>query len=150
MPGDQTAPQVRVLAQFTRDLSFENPRGPDALRSQGQPEIEVGVELSGRGRTDGLFEVDLKLTVGSRQEGDPVFQIELVYGGLFQISGVPEQHMEAVLLIECPRFLFPYARRIISDLTADGGFPPFNLEPLDFAAVYQARLQAQPGTVSVQ
>jgi preprotein translocase subunit SecB len=148
--AEQAAPQIRVLAQFTRDLSFESPRAPDSLRLPGQPEIEVGVELNARGRPDGLFEVDLKLTVGSKAENETLFHVELLYGGLFQIAGVPEQHLEPVLLIECPRFLFPYARRIISDLTADGGFPPFSLEPLDFAAVYQARLQAQPGSVSVQ
>jgi preprotein translocase subunit SecB len=100
--------------------------------------------------------VDLKLTVASKIENETAFHVELLYGGLFQITGVPEQHLEPVLLIECPRFLFPFARRIISDLTADGGFPPFALEPLDFAAVYQARLQAQanfqaqPGFVTVQ
>jgi preprotein translocase subunit SecB len=142
-PEEAPAPQIRIAAQFTRDLSFESPRAPDSLRATGQPEIEIGVELNARGRPDGLFEVDLKLTVAAKQEKETAFQIELLYGGLFQISGVPEEHLEPVLLIECPRFLFPYARRIIADLTSDGGFPPFMLEPLDFAAVYQARLQAQ-------
>ncbi len=153
-PPEQAAPQIRIAAQFTRDLSFESPRAPDSLRSTSPPEIEIGVELNARGRPDGLFEVDLKLTVAAKQENEPAFHIELLYGGLFQITGVPEEHMEPVLLIECPRFLFPYARRIISDLTIDGGFPPFQLEPLDFAAVYQSRLQAQQGgaggTVTVQ
>jgi len=150
------APQINVLAQFTRDLSFENPRAPDSLRLAAQPQIEIGVELNARGRPDGHFEVDLKLTVTSKQEADTIFHIELLYGGLFQIAGVPEEHLEPVLLIECPRFLFPFARRIISDMVADGGFPPFMMEPLDFAAVYQARLQAQqngqggPGSVTMQ
>ncbi len=147
---DQAAPQIRILAQFTRDLSWESPRAPDSLRAAAQPELEIGVELNARGRADGYFEVDLKLLVTSKIEADVIFNIELLYGGLFQITGVPEEHLEAVLLIECPRFLFPYARRIIADLTADGGFPPLNLEPLDFAAVYQARAQAQPGIVSIQ
>jgi preprotein translocase subunit SecB len=152
-PPEQAQPLIRIAAQFTRDLSFESPRAPEALRSNAPPEIEIGVELNARGRPDGLFEVDLKLTIGAKQDNEPAFQIELLYGGLFQIAGVPEEHLEPVLLIECPRFLFPYARRIISDLTADGGFPPFQLEPLDFAAVYQARLQAQQngeGSVTVQ
>jgi preprotein translocase subunit SecB len=143
--AEAVQPQVRVLAQFTRDLSYESPRAPDSLRSAGPPEIDIGVELNARGRADGFFEVDLKLTVTSKHESETVFHIELLYGGLFQISGVPEQHLEPVLLIECPRFLFPFARRIISDLTADGGFPPFNLEPLDFGAVYEARSRGQPG-----
>src|SRR3954454_1510641 len=123
------APSVRVLTQFTRDLSFENPRAPDSFRG-GQPNIDLGVEMNARGRTDGYFEVDLKLTVKSTIEGEAQFQIELVYGGLFEITGVPESDLEPVLLIECPRFLFPFARRIISDLTTDGGFPPFMLEPI--------------------
>jgi len=153
-PPEQAAPQIRILAQFTRDLSFESPRAPDALRMEGQPEIEVGVELNARGRPDSYFEVDLKLTVTSKQESETVFHIELLYGGLFQITGVPQEHLEPVLLIECPRFLFPFARRIIGDLTTDGGFPPFMLEPLDFAVIYQARAQAQQdgsaGTATVQ
>jgi preprotein translocase subunit SecB len=142
-PVPMPIPQIRILAQFTRDLSFESPRAPDSLRTTSTPEIDIGVELNARGRADNLFEVDLKLTVNSKQDNEPVFHIELLYGGLFQIEGVPPEHLEPVLLIECPRFLFPFARRIIGDLTADGGFPPFMLEPLDFAAVYQARLDAQ-------
>jgi len=142
-PVELPAPQIRILAQFTRDLSFESPRAPDILRAATSPEIDIGVELNARGRPDNLYEVDLKLTVNSKQGTDSIFHIELLYGGLFQIDGVPPEHLEPVLLIECPRFLFPFARRIIGDLTSDGGFPPFMLEPLDFAAVYQARLDAQ-------
>ncbi|MEO6341501.1 MAG: protein-export chaperone SecB, partial [Caulobacteraceae bacterium] len=101
--------------------------------------VDLGVEMNARGRTDGYFEVDLKLTVKSSIEGETQFQIELVYGGLFEITGVPEADLEPVLLIECPRFLFPFARRIVCDLTTDGGFPPFMLEPIDFGAVYASQ-----------
>ena len=133
-------PGIRVLAQFIRDLSFENPRAPDVLRStSGQPQIDMGVEMNARGREDGLFEVDLKLSARATREDGPVFVVELLYGGLFAIEGVNPDDMEPVLLIECPRFLFPFARRIIGDVTADGGFPPFLLDPIDFAGVYQAR-----------
>ena len=133
-------PGIRVLAQFIRDLSFENPRSPDVLRSTGgQPQIDMGVEMNARGRDDGLFEVDLKLSARATREDGPVFVVELLYGGLFAIEGVNPDDMEPVLLIECPRFLFPFARRIIGDVTADGGFPPFLLDPIDFAGVYQAR-----------
>ena len=139
-------PAVRILAQFTRDLSFENPRAPDVLRATGQPNVELGVEMSARGRHDGLFEVDLKLSVRATRDGDVNFQVELVYGGLFEITGVEADQVEGVLLVECPRFLFPFARRIIGDLTADGGFPPFLLEPIDFAAVYASQqIQRQSG-----
>ena len=137
-------PGIRVLAQFIRDLSFENPRAPDSMHaSQVQPAIDLGVELSARGRIDGLFEVDMKLSATAARENEPVFHLELVYGGLFAVTGVAEQDIEPMLLIECPRFLFPFARRIVSDMTTDGGFPPFMLEPLDFAAIYAQRKAAE-------
>jgi preprotein translocase subunit SecB len=141
------APQIRILAQFTRDLSFENPRAPDSLRMTGdQPNIELGVEMNARGRPDGLFEVDLKLNARATRQEETAFQIELLYGGLFELNGFSEDQLELVLLIECPRFLFPFARRIISDMTAEGGFPPFHLEPIDFAAVYAQRNAAGGGS----
>ncbi len=133
-------PGVRVLAQYIRDLSFENPLAPDSLRAgPAQPQIDLGVELNAKGRPDGFFEVELKLSARAMRENDAVFHVELVYGGLFQIVGVGEQDLEPVLMIECPRFLFPFARRIIADLTGEGGFPPFMLEPLDFAGIYASR-----------
>lgn len=140
--GAQAAvPTIRILAQYTRDLSFENPRAPDSLRPAAQPpQIDIGVEMNARGRQDGLFEVELKLSASAQQEGQAQFQVELLYGGLFEIQGVPDEHMEPVLLVECPRFLFPFARRIVSDLTSEGGFPPLMLEPIDFAGIYAAQL----------
>lgn len=133
-------PGVRVLAQFIRDLSFENPRATEVLRAGGaQPQIEMGVEMNARGRDDGFFEVDLKLSARAVREDGPVFHIELLYGGVFAIEGVGPEDIEPVLLIECPRFLFPFARRVIADVTSDGGFPPFLLDPIDFAGVYAAR-----------
>ena len=133
-------PGMRVLAQFIRDLSFENPRAPESLRAGGvQPQIELGVEMNARARPDELYEVDLKLTATAKNETEAVFQVELVYGGLFQVTGIPESELEPVLLIECPRFLFPFARRVIADMTTEGGFPPFMIDPIDFVAVYAAR-----------
>jgi preprotein translocase subunit SecB len=138
-----TEPGIRVLAQYIRDLSFENPRAPEALRQTGaQPQMDVGVEMNARGRDDGYFEVDLKLSARASREDGPLFHVEVLYGGVFEITGVPQEQMEQVLLIECPRFLFPFARRVIADVTSDGGFPPFLLDPIDFAGVYAAR-QAQ-------
>ena len=141
-----TGPGIRVLAQFIRDLSFENPRAPDSLHSaQAQPAIDLGVEMSARGRIDGLFEVDIKLTASAARSetNEAVFHLELIYGGLFAVTGVAEPDLEPVLLVECPRFLFPYARRIVSEMTSEGGFPPFLLEPLDFATIYAARKAAE-------
>ena len=133
-------PGIRILAQYIRDLSFENPRAPESLRAgEIQPQIDLGVELNARGREDGLFEVELKLTARAARQNEPVFHLELVYAGLFQVMGVPAPELEPVLMIECPRYLFPFARRVIADLSIEGGFPPFMLEPLDFAAIYAAR-----------
>src|SRR6516164_11608389 len=120
--GQAEPPGIRILAQFVRDFSFENPRAPEALRAgAAQPQIDLGVEMNARGRDDGLFEVDLKLSARAIRDDGPLFVIELLYGGVFQITGVGAEDIEPVLLIECPRFLFPFARRIISDITAEGG-----------------------------
>jgi len=132
-------PGIRVLAQFIRDMSFENPRAPESLRGAAQPQIDLGVEMNARSREDGFFEVDLKLSAKANRDDGPIFVVELLYGGVFQITGVGAEDIEPVLLIECPRYLFPFARRIIADVTSDGGYPPFLLDPIDFAGVYQAR-----------
>ncbi|HEY8573576.1 protein-export chaperone SecB [Phenylobacterium sp.] len=148
-PAQQEGPGIRVLAQFIRDLSFENPRAPETLRQGGaQPQIDLGVEMNARGREDGLFEVDLKLSAKATREDGALFVVELLYGGVFQVAGVPAEEVEPVLLIECPRFLFPFARRIIADVTSEGGYPPFLLDPIDFAGVYAAR-KAQGGAEQI-
>ena len=137
------APGIRILAQYIKDLSFENPRAPESARpSQNPPQVDLQVEMSARGRPDRLFEVDLRLVANVANDGETSFHVEIVYGGLFQLNGVVEQDLEPVLLIECPRFLFPFARRIIADLCSESGFPPFLLEPIDFAGVYQQQRQA--------
>jgi preprotein translocase subunit SecB len=146
-PDQAEAPGIRILAQFVRDFSFENPRAPDALRAAAvQPQIDLGVEMNARGRDDGLYEVDLKLSARAAREDGPLFVVELLYGGVFQIGGVSPEDIEPVLLIECPRYLFPFARRIIADITSEGGFPPFLLDPIDFAGVYAAR-KAEEGQI---
>jgi preprotein translocase subunit SecB len=130
----------RVLAQYVRDLSFENPRAPESLRIEGKPEIDMGVEMNARGRGDGLFEVDMQLSIRATVKEGALFQIELVYGGLFQVVGAPEDQLEPILLVEAPRYLFPYARQIVSACSTDGGFyPPFLMDPIDFAAIYAQR-----------
>lgn len=143
-PADaqMTGPGFRIVAQYAKDMSFENPRAPDSLRIEGKPAIDMGVEMNAQGRQDGLFEVELRLTVKATTDTMTVFNVELVYGGLFALSGVAEQDIEPMLLIECPRYLFPFAREIIAGATSDGGFyPPFMLDPIDFAGIYVARQQ---------
>jgi preprotein translocase subunit SecB len=144
-------PGIRILAQYVRDLSFESPHAPESLRGgAAQPQVDLGVELNARGRPDGFFEVELKLNARANRDGEPVFIIELLYAGLFQVVGVSEGDLEAVLMIECPRYLFPFARRIIADLTGEGGFPPFLLEPIDFAGIYAARRAQEDASASGQ
>jgi preprotein translocase subunit SecB len=145
--GDGQPPNIRILAQFIRDLSVENPRAPESLgMASAGPQMDVGVEMNARGRPDGFFEVDLKLTASAQKDGQALFHCELLYGGLFQINGVPQEDMELVLMTECPRYLFPFARQIIAECSASGGFPPFMLDPIDFAAIYlQQKGQLPPG-----
>jgi preprotein translocase subunit SecB len=144
-------PNIRIAAQFIRDLSFENPRAPDSLgMANAQPQMDVGVEMNARGRPDGLFEVDLKLTASAQKDGAAMFHCELLYGGLFQINGVAQDDMELVLMTECPRYLFPFARQIIAECSAQGGFPPFMLDPIDFAGIYLAQKgQLPPGMPAI-
>jgi preprotein translocase subunit SecB len=144
-PPDDGAPGLRILAQFIRDLSFENPRAPESLSPGQQPHGDIGVEVGVRGRPDGLYDVELKLNVQANRDGEVIFHIELAYVGLFQLIGIPEAELEPVLMIEAPRFLFPFARRIVADLTTDGGFPATLLPAIDFNAVYAARRMAAEG-----
>ena len=140
------APQVRmqILAQYIRDLSFENAVATKgAPQGDVQPEITVQVSLDARKRAgDNQYEVISKFRVTSTNKGDntTLFLAELDYGGVFLIEGVPEEQMHAFLMIECPRILFPFVRRIISDVTRDGGFPPFNMDPVDFVALYRQEI----------
>ena len=130
----------RVLAQYVRDLSFENILAQKGVSGDAQPEIKVQVNLDARKRgTEDQFEVITKLKIESntKEEGDPLFVLELEYAGVFEVRGVPDDQMHPYLLIECPRITFPFLRRIVSDVTRDGGFPPLNLETIDFMALYR-------------
>lgn len=155
--GAPAAPKVnmRILAQYMRDLSFENLAAQKKLQgSNVQPDIQVQVSLDANKRdAENQYDVGTKFKITSKNKTDDqtLFIVELDYVGLFQIEGVPQEQMHPFLLIECPRMLFPFARRIISDVTRDGGFPPLNLDTVDFLALYkqelqrQAALQAQKG-----
>ena len=138
----QSEPQVRmnILAQFVRDLSFENIVAQKGLGGEVTPEIQVQVSLDARKRQqDHQYEVVCKYRVTSTNTADQakLFLCELDYAGVFHVEGVPEDQMHPFLMIECPRMLFPFVRRILSDVTRDGGFPPFNLDPVDFVALYR-------------
>ncbi len=139
------APQItsRVLAQYIRDMSFENILAQKGVTGDAQPEIQVQVNLDARKRTtDNQFEVITKLNITSKtkEKGEPLFVLEIEYAGVFHVEGVPEDQMHPYLLIECPRITFPFLRRIVSDVTRDGGFPSLNLETIDFLALYRSEL----------
>ncbi|NEY90313.1 protein-export chaperone SecB [Tabrizicola oligotrophica] len=146
-------PQVRmsVLAQFVRDMSFENMVAQKGITGADvQPDIQVAVSLDARKRqADHQFEIVTKYKVTSKNKanGDTLFLLEVDYGGVFHVEGVPEEQLHPFLLIECPRMLFPFVRRIISDVTRDGGFPPLNIDTVDFLVLYRQemarRAQAQ-------
>lgn len=141
----QEPPQVRmsILTQFVRDLSFENVLSQQSTGGEVTPEITVGVSMDARKRpTEGQYEVITKLQIGSRNKGteQQIFLLELEYVGVFQITGVPDEQMHPFLMIECPRMLFPFMRRIVSDVTRDGGFPPLNLENIDWVQLYRSQI----------
>jgi preprotein translocase subunit SecB len=139
-------PKLRVVAQFIRDLSFENVAAQKGERMDGTPEISVQVSLDAKKLSDDLFEVINKVKIESTSGGAKVFILELDYAGRFEISNVPDDQMHPFLLIECPRMIFPYLRRVVGDVTRDGGYPPLNLDNIDFLALYKqeiARRQAQ-------
>lgn len=154
--GAPVAPKItqRVVAQYIRDMSFENVLAQKGLQGEVQPEISVQVNLDARKRgADNQYEVITKLNITSKSKAasETLFILELEYAGVFLIEGVPEEQMHPYLLIECPRITFPFVRRIVSDVTRDGGFPPLNLETIDFLALYRnelaRRVQAQAAAV---
>ncbi|WP_103335015.1 protein-export chaperone SecB [Pseudotabrizicola formosa] len=142
----QAQPQIKmqVLAQFIRDMSFENAVAQKGLNGgEVQPDIQVAVSLDARKRTqDHQFEVIQKFRVTSKNKtnAETLFLLEVDYGGVFHIEGVPDEQIHPFLMIECPRLLFPFIRRIISDVTRDGGFPPLNIDTVDYLSLYRQEL----------
>jgi preprotein translocase subunit SecB len=143
------APRLSIAAQYVKDLSFENPRAPLGMQANERPEIQIKVDSRGRQVEAERYDVELVISVEAKAGGQPLFVCELTYGGLFVIANVPQDAVQPILMIECPRLLFPFARRVIADATRDGGFPPLMIDPIDFVALYRRRVaeaQAQqPG-----
>ncbi len=134
---------MNILAQYVRDLSFENILAQKGIDGELNPEIQVNVNIDAKKRmTDKQFDVIIKLRVDSKSSNtnNILFVLELDYGGIFQIENVPDDQLHPYLLIECPRMLFPFLRRIVSDVTRDGGFPPLNLENIDFLKLYRQEM----------
>ncbi|MEM7470700.1 MAG: protein-export chaperone SecB [Pseudomonadota bacterium] len=145
-------PKMQILAQFIRDMSFENIAAQKGLgEGDPTPDIQVQVNLDAKKRgQDNQYDVTVKLEINAKtKEGaKPIFLLEMEYTGVFVVENVPDEQLHPYLLIECPRMLFPFIRRIVSDVTRDGGFPPLNLENIDFLSLYRneiARRQASEG-----
>jgi preprotein translocase subunit SecB len=140
-PAQGKAPPVmKILGQYLKDLSFENPNSPQSLSQQGQPEINVQVNVNAKPAGQDQFEVELHLEAKASHEGKAVFAADLLYAGVFRLENVPQEALHPIVLVECPRMLFPFARQILADATRNGGFPPLMLDPIDFASMYQRRL----------
>lgn len=137
----QAAPSMKIVNQYIRDLSFENIAAQKNLGGEIRPEINVQVNLDAQKKGENQFEVALKLTVNAESGEDSVFVLELDYAGLFVIENLPEEQLHPYLMIECPRMMFPFVRQLARNITADGGFPPLNIDNIDFMALYRAELQ---------
>ena len=141
----QQGPRLSIVTQYIKDLSFENPRAPQGLQAgQPRPEIQIQVDVRAQQLGPEQYEVVLVLNTDAKAGGQTVFLLELTYAGIFALANIPQDSLQPLLLIECPRLLFPFVRRIVSDVTRDGGFPPLLLDPIDFVTLYRRRLtQAQ-------
>lgn len=138
------APSLNVLAQYVKDLSFENPNAPRSLINQGvQPKIQIQVNVNVQPLSETDLEVQLKVETDATVNDTSMFKVELLYAGVFRIEGLSPEDQRPVVLIECPRLLFPFARQIIADAVRNGGFPPLMIEPIDFAALYRQRMMSE-------
>lgn len=140
-PVRGTEPQLQLVGQYVKDLSFENPGIGMAVQ---RPQIEFNVDLQARRIGEQpqppQYEVEMKLRVTATDSGKPMFLLELAYAGIFLLNNVPEDSVQPIVMIECPRLLFPFARRIIADVVRDGGLPPLMIDPIDFVALYRRKL----------
>ena len=144
--GGDDHPQVGVISQYVKDLSFENPSAPAVYQWQGQPQIDVQFNIGAQKVGDDVHEVAIRIEVTASATEGTAFKADVLYAGLFAIRNLPDEQLQPFLLAEAPRILFPFARRVIADQVRDGGFPPLLLDPIDFATLYmqrQAQLQAQ-------
>jgi len=151
-PNPEKLPQLNVLTQYTKDFSFENPNAPRSLTPPQQPpaiNIQINVNVKGLGEND--YEVELKIEGKADSAGNVLFGFDLTYAGVFRIQNVAQENMHPLVMIECPRLLFPFAREIVATAVRDGGFPPLLIDPIDFVALYRQKmseLQPQPPTAT--
>ncbi len=144
-------PVFAVLTQYLKDLSFENPGAPRSLRTREKsPQIDININVNANPIGDDNYDVVLSLSVKANDNTEILFHVELIYGGVFHLENIPQEHVMPLVFIECPRLLFPFARQIISDATQNGGFPPLWIDPIDFAALFQKRLAEEQKDNQIQ
>ncbi len=143
--GADTGPQVGLLSQYVKDLSFENPNAPAVYQWQSQPQIDVQFNIGSQQLNDEIYEVALKIEIAAKADGNTAFACDLLYAGLFALRNIPTEQLQPFLLAEAPRLLFPFARRVIADCVRDGGFPPLMLDPIDFGSLYMQRAAQMEG-----
>ena len=144
--GNEAPPQLNVLAQYIKDLSFENPNAPRSLQQQQQqqaPKINIQINVNAKPMAENDFEVELKIEVRAEMPNLVLFSFDLLYAGIFKIQNVPQENVHAIVMIECPRLLFPFAREIIATAVRNGGFPPLMIDPVDFVSLYRQRMAEQ-------
>ncbi|HEV7319679.1 MAG TPA: protein-export chaperone SecB [Ensifer sp.] len=139
--GSAQSPTLNILAQYIKDLSFENPGAPRSLQARDKaPSININVNVNANPLAENDFDVVLSLNAEAKDGDRVLFNVELAYGGVFRVAGFPQEHMLPLLFIECPRLLFPFARQIVADATRNGGFPPLMIDPIDFAQMFAQRM----------
>ena len=145
-PAEDSQPQLNVVAQYIKDFSFENPNAPQSLAvGTAPPQIGIQINVNAAPLTEADIEVVLTLQGKAETAGSLMFSFELAFGGVFRIRNVPQESLNAVVLIECPRLLFPFAREIIATAVRNGGFPPLLLDPVDFVTLYRQKMsQLEP------
>lgn len=140
-----TSPTLNALAQYAKDFSFENPNAPRSLTPQEQgPQIGIQVNVNAKQLADTDFEVDLTLEGDAKVGEEVLFAFELTYSGVFRIRNIPQDQIHPVVMIECPRLLFPFARQIVADAVRNGGFPPLYIDPIDFVGLYRQKAAEAP------
>ena len=144
----QKQPQINVLGQYIKDLSFENPAVPKSLRGGKNPNIQINFNVQAQPMGEELFEVALTMEANAKNDEGVIYNLELVYAGGFRLHDLPQDAIQPVLFIECPALLYPFVRRLVADLTREGGFPPLLIDPIDFASLYRQRMAAQSEAAS--
>jgi preprotein translocase subunit SecB len=141
--GENNVPSLNALAQYMKDFSFENPNAPKSLApQQKQPQISIQVNVNAKQLAETDFEVELKLEGNAKAENDVLFVFDLTFCGVFRVRNIPQDQVHPVVMIECPRLLFPFARQIVAEAVRNGGFPPLYIDPIDFVALYRQRAAA--------